>query len=289
MKSIFLFIIISIMASSCRHKSDVIDIEKRLRKMPLPTMTELNYPYPTILNSSPIDQKKKASLNRIYGLKKPKNFLDWYDQTPEDFQFSVKASKYITHVRRLVVVETIVANFFASGVLGLREKLGGILWQLSPNLMFSMKNISEFFKILPRDHRQALIPAAQHDEKVAGLSWIENQYNGPLYHFVEARGQSFDCEPFIDLAREYGVILVTVDSDGKWPYFAPMGGHFYYRMHGLASAFDKGYADEVLDRFPSELRDFSEKVLSGFVFFDNDAVAYAPRDALSLLNALKAG
>jgi len=69
----------------------------------------------------------------FYALQKPSRFQKWYDETPEDFVFSVKANRYITHLRRLKEVAEPLANFFASGVLSLKEKLGPILWQFPPH------------------------------------------------------------------------------------------------------------------------------------------------------------
>src|SRR5262245_20429406 len=69
----------------------------------------------------------------FYSLQKPTTFQKWYAQTPEDFMFSVKAPQYITHIRRLKEVDEPLANFLASGLLCLKEKLGPILWQFPPN------------------------------------------------------------------------------------------------------------------------------------------------------------
>ncbi len=68
----------------------------------------------------------------FYGLQKPGVFADWRARTPEGFVFAVKASRYITHTRRLNDVATPLANFFASGLLHLGPKLGPILWQFPP-------------------------------------------------------------------------------------------------------------------------------------------------------------
>src|SRR5215211_6862885 len=72
----------------------------------------------------------------FYSLQRPNNFAEWYAQTPEDFVFSVKGGRFITHMKKLRDVEVPLANFFASGVLCLREKLGPILWQFPPNFRF---------------------------------------------------------------------------------------------------------------------------------------------------------
>src|SRR5881296_3524843 len=65
----------------------------------------------------------------FYSLARPENFAAWYEETPEDFIFGVKGSRYITHMLRLRNIEKPLANFFASGLFNLREKLGPFLWQ----------------------------------------------------------------------------------------------------------------------------------------------------------------
>src|SRR5438105_5606380 len=91
----------------------------------------------------------------FYSLQLPSSYQRWYSETPNDFVFAVKGARFITHMKRLRDVETPLANFFASGVLALREKLGPILWQLPPNFGFDGERLHIFFKLLPRDTKQA--------------------------------------------------------------------------------------------------------------------------------------
>lgn len=86
----------------------------------------------------------------FYALQTPQRYADWYADTPKDFVFSVKAPRYITHTLRLRDVHKPLANFFASGVLELREKLGPILWQF-PRASSSTPNYSKPFS--PRSRR----------------------------------------------------------------------------------------------------------------------------------------
>jgi uncharacterized protein YecE (DUF72 family) len=91
----------------------------------------------------------------FYSLQRPSSYRAWYETTPEGFVFSVKGGRFITHMKRLKNVETPLANFFASGVLCLREKLGPILWQLPPMFRFDAEKLAAFFELLPRDTREA--------------------------------------------------------------------------------------------------------------------------------------
>ncbi len=82
----------------------------------------------------------------FYSLQRPSSYQSWAERTPDDFVFSVKASRYITHLRRLRNVETPLANFFASGMLKLGAKLGPILWQFPPNFRYDPDLLEEFFR-----------------------------------------------------------------------------------------------------------------------------------------------
>src|SRR5262245_54503027 len=72
----------------------------------------------------------------FYSLQRPQLFEAWYRDTPTGFRFAVKGSRYITHMKRLREVDRPLANFFASGLFNLREKLGPLLWQFPPNFRY---------------------------------------------------------------------------------------------------------------------------------------------------------
>src|SRR5215217_1720882 len=91
----------------------------------------------------------------FYSLQTPDCYRMWYEATPDDFAFSVKGGRFITHMKRLKDVAKPTANFFASGVLALREKLGPILWQLPPQFAYNRERIEAFFQLLPRDTSEA--------------------------------------------------------------------------------------------------------------------------------------
>src|SRR5579875_2972064 len=91
----------------------------------------------------------------FYSLQRPESFQRWYAETPDDFTFAVKGARFVTHMKKLAGVETPLANFFASGVLALKEKLGPVLWQLPPGLRFDPKRLAAFFALLPRTSREA--------------------------------------------------------------------------------------------------------------------------------------
>lgn len=99
----------------------------------------------------------------FYALQRPSSYLQWYEQTPPGFIFSIKATRYITHILRLENIETAMANFFASGLLALKEKLGPILWQFPPSFRFDADLFESFLKQLPQDTHAATKLAGRRD------------------------------------------------------------------------------------------------------------------------------
>src|SRR6478752_6743955 len=85
----------------------------------------------------------------FYSLQRASSYAAWRAETPEDFVFAVKGGRFITHLKKLVGVETALANFFASGVLGLGPKLGPVLWQLPETLTFDAGVVDAFLALLP--------------------------------------------------------------------------------------------------------------------------------------------
>jgi uncharacterized protein YecE (DUF72 family) len=104
----------------------------------------------------------------FYSLQRPEYYDAWYRETPPGFVFSVKGSRYITHMLRLKNIEKPLANFYASGILNLREKLGPFLWQLPPMFHFKAERLEAFFGLLPRDTRAALALARRRDARMIG-------------------------------------------------------------------------------------------------------------------------
>src|ERR1700723_2210180 len=84
----------------------------------------------------------------FYSLQRPQSFAQWHEQTPPDFVFAIKGSRYITHMLRLRNIEGALANFFAQGVLLLGSKLGPILWQFPPNFAFEPGQLELFLALL---------------------------------------------------------------------------------------------------------------------------------------------
>src|SRR5688500_1932022 len=116
----------------------------------------------------------------FYSLQRPEFYQQWYDATPDDFVFAVKGGRFITHMKKLKDVETPLANFFASGVLKLKEKLGPILWQFPPGFAFNEERFGDFFELLPKTTTEAARLARKHDERLKGRSWTKADADRPI-------------------------------------------------------------------------------------------------------------
>jgi uncharacterized protein YecE (DUF72 family) len=222
----------------------------------------------------------------FYSLQRPSSYQKWAEQTPDDFVFSVKGGRFITHMKRLRDTDETLANFFASGPLALGPKLGPILWQLPPNFQFDPELLTDFFNHLPRTTTEAALLAARHDERV-DPAWTTTDADRPLRHALEVRHPSFTDPRFLDLLREHEIAVVIADSAGKFPYIEDVTADFVYvRLHGAEELYVSGYTDEALDEWASKVRHWSE-TRDVYVYFDNDAKVMAPRDAMALIQKVE--
>ncbi|MFV3382176.1 DUF72 domain-containing protein [Pseudomonas sp. NY15354] len=241
----------------------------------------------------------------FYALQTPQRYCNWRDQTPEGFVFSVKAPRYITHVRRLKEIEEPLANFFASGPLLLADKLGPVLWQFPPSMKYDQARFAQFLEQLPHDRAGARDCAKHCAERLRDNGGTEIDGNAPLRHAVEIRHPSFVCEGFVELLRAHNVALVVADSAGKWPYVEDVTADFVYmRLHGDVELYSSGYTARALRRWKTRIQawsqggqpDDAELIVQRaprkrasrdiYCYFDNDQKVHAPYDARRLLEKL---
>lgn len=244
----------------------------------------------------------------FYSLQLPSSFERWYDETPDDFVFSLKGPRFITQMKKLAGVEGPLANFFASGVLALKEKLGPILWQLPPTLGYDRDRLAAFFELLPRTTEAAVEQAKQHEDRMNDRAYLTTDANRPIRHALEVRHSTYENEEFVDLLREHDVALVCADTAGKWPMVDDVtaSDFVYVRLHGADELYVSGYDSQALDRWaakvkkwasgqtPSDGRTLSPKKAKRrardvFVYFDNDAKVRAPFDAMGLADRVGVG
>ena len=225
----------------------------------------------------------------FYALQRPSSYRSWYAQTPPGFVFSVKGPGFITHMKKLHDVYTPLANFFASGVLALGEKLGPVLWQLPPNLGFDAERLAGFFAQLPRSTAEAAWLARRHDDRMTDRSYTDIDADRPLRHALEVRHESFRVPAFLDLLREHRIAVVVADTAGTWPMIKEVTADFaYIRLHGQDELYTSGYTDEALDGWAALIRGWVAGGCDVFAYFDNDAKVHAPFNAICLIDKLAA-
>ena len=223
----------------------------------------------------------------FYSLQRPEYYEQWYRDTPEGFVFAVKGSRYITHMLRLTNIEKPLANFFASGILALDDKLGPFLWQFPEMFRFNAERLEAFFRSLPRTTSQALALARRRDARMTGRSRLAIRAERPLRHAIEIRHPSFINQDFVSLLRKHRVALVVADTAGKWPKMFHVTADFVYvRLHGDKRIYTSGYTNRSLDEWARRIRAWDRAGRDVYVYFDNDVKVKAPFDALALMEKL---
>jgi uncharacterized protein YecE (DUF72 family) len=234
----------------------------------------------------------------FYSLQRPESFTSWAAQTPEDFIFAVKGSRFITHMLKLREVRVPLANFFGSGLLRLGPKFGPLLWQFAPQMRFDVARFETFFKLLPRSHREAASLMRKHADRMREDAGFRVKTDYPLRHCVEIRDESFAVPEFIDLLRKYDIGLVVADTV-EWPLLMDVSSDFVYcRLHGSEQLYTSGYEDVALDEWAGRVVRWARgeqpegRCAHGtnacvtprdvYVYFDNDAKVRAPFDAKGL-------
>jgi uncharacterized protein YecE (DUF72 family) len=160
-----------------------------------------------------------------YSSQKPATFAKWRDQVPDDFVFSLKASRFATNRRVLAEAGDSVRLFVNSGIAELGPKLGPIVWQFAATKRFDNADFEAFLELLP--------------PSVNGL---------PLRHAMDVRHESFKTPEYLALARRHGVATVFTESD-EYPAFADITGSFVYaRIMRTEPQHTDGLAPGVLDR-----------------------------------------
>jgi uncharacterized protein YecE (DUF72 family) len=199
----------------------------------------------------------------FYGAQKPASFRRWHDETPDDFVFSVKGPRFVTHRRDLATAGPSIDRFFAGGVLELGTKLGPIMWQFAPFMRFDEAAFAAFLALLPRE--------------IDGRA---------LRHVVEVRHSSFVSAGFIELLRPHNIAVALVD-DEKYPAITDITADFVYaRLRRCAVDEPAGYSPSALDAWAARGREWHADGRDCLIFFINGAKIRAPAAAISLLARL---
>jgi uncharacterized protein YecE (DUF72 family) len=167
----------------------------------------------------------------FYRTQTPAVFARWGSETPDDFVFTLKAPRYVTNRRVLGEARETMTNFLNSGISELGAKLGPVLWQLPTSKAFVSADVERFFRLLP--------------DQLGQLR---------LRHAFEVRHDSFMCEEYVALARQFGVTTVFADSN-EYPRFADVTGDFVYaRLMNTVSSEVTGYPEKDLGDWSKRLR-----------------------------------
>ena len=216
-----------------------------------------------------------------YRTQSPASFARWRDETPDDFVFAVKASRYATNRRVLAEAADSIAHFVDSGMAELGPKLGPLLWQFMPTKKFDEADFAAFLALLP--------------EQVGSLR---------LRHALDVRHESFACEAFVALARRHDVAIVCSESD-DYPMIGDVTADFTYaRLMRARADIEQGYPQVEIDAWAARARSWArgetldatqvvtdhaaKKGRDAFVFFINGAKERAPAAAKAMLVALAA-
>ncbi len=195
----------------------------------------------------------------FYRLPLARTFEHWRDETPGGFAFSLKGSRYITHIKRMLDVEEAVRTFFDRAML-LGEKLQAVLWQFSPGFKSDAGRLKIFLQLL-------------------------SHY--PVRHTLEFRNESWINNEVLDLCKKHNVSLCAAD----WPPFLddlPLTADFVYiRRHGVEGNYESDYPKSSISNDSRKIKKYMKDGRDVFIYFNNDAHGYAPKNARELAGMLK--
>lgn len=197
----------------------------------------------------------------FYHLPRSSTYQNWYSQTPEDFLFAVKTSRFITHIKRLKGVKEAWKTFIENA-LNLKEKLGPILFQFPPSFRANeteIKKLEDFLKLITKNK---------------------------LRYAFEFRHKSWCDKKVYNLLKKYKVVWVIADSP-SYPKAEVVTADFVYlRMHGSKVLFTSNYTKKELQDLAQKIKKW-RKIVDVYIYFNNDAMGYAIENAKELLKLCK--
>jgi uncharacterized protein YecE (DUF72 family) len=195
--------------------------------------------------------------NSFYKLPSVETFGAWHAATPANFRFAVKASRFITHNKKLSDPQSALDNFFPR-VAALGGKLGCILFQLPPQWRVNGERLESFLQALPKGYRYAF--------ELRNPTWLTAE----IYRILSAYNAAF-C--IYHLAGFQTPLEITADFT-------------YVRLHGPGGKYQGSYSDESLRGWAAQIRSWRRRLKQIYVYFDNDQEAFAVRNALELRRML---
>ncbi len=194
----------------------------------------------------------------FYRLPQKSVFEKWALQTPENFVFAVKGSRFITHIKKLKDVQK-PAQLFFENAGGLGQKLAVVLWQLSASLHSDTEKLEKFCQLLRK-----------------------NTYAEKIDHTFEFRHESWFDEEIYKILSSYNCALCIADSKA-WPSVIHSTASFVYlRFHGSEVLFSSSYTDSQLKTWAAQAKKWQKQGKTVYAYFNNDALGYALDNALTL-------
>ena len=191
--------------------------------------------------------------NSFYHLPSIKSFHAWRETVPDDFVFAVKASRFITHMKKLKAPKTSTEKFFAR-VEKLERKLGPILFQLPPRWKVNAGRLAEFLGAMPKDYRFAF----------------------------EFRDESWFNDEVYEVLKKHNVALCVYHMNG-WDSPMEVTADFaYVRMHGTESTYGGSYPRSALKKWAKRIETWRSQSMDVYFYFNNDPEGHAVRNAKSL-------
>jgi len=191
--------------------------------------------------------------NTFYQLPTQQTFQNWYKQAPRNFLFTIKANRYITHLKRLREPQEPLERFFER-VCSLNENLGPILYQLPPSFHKDLDRLKAFTELLPKKHLAVF----------------------------EFRHESWYAEDTYKLLNKFNVGFCTHDMPGKPSPCVITGRLIYVRFHGTTGKYAGNYPDSALRNWADWIKDNLKGIRSAYAYFNNDYNAYAISNAKTL-------
>jgi len=183
-------------------------------------------------------------------------FEKWYQLTPENFQFSVKLSRQITHFNKLKVNKDLIESFIQK-YSTFKYKLGIILIQLPPGLKFDVNLITDFINMLDKKYK----------------------------YTIEVRNKTFINDNFFEILKQNNIAFCIADSAGRFPYYETITANFIYvRLHGSQKLYASEYSDEELIEWANKIKVWDKDT---YIYFDNDYMGYAVKNALKIKKLLE--
>jgi uncharacterized protein YecE (DUF72 family) len=198
-----------------------------------------------------------------YSTFKPSSWRKWREETPEDFVFSAKASRFCTNRKVLAEAKESVERYIDQGLVELGDRMGPINWQFMATKKFDLEDFEGFLKLLPR--------------KAGKLA---------LRHAVEVRSDSFKTDKFYALARKHNVAIVFADDDTFPAIDEPTADFTYARLMRSQEDEKTGYSAADLTRWAKQAKVWA-KHGDVFVYFISGAKVRNPAAAQALIEKLK--